>query len=239
MADRDVVVGPARRQALHHRDQASGGHLWSGVGLAVLAPARREDLHVHPANVDYQYLHGTAGEPSGACQPPTSAVSAAASSGPHVPGAYSRTGVRSSRIGCTTLHAASTPSSRAKSVASPAIASTRSRSYASSSSAVGRRTNFSSAPSDTICSPSCFTRAPRVMDTSGLRRKHSVFRASAERCSKGGRFRVTTTSVAVTGRHLPVRIENGTPSQRQQSTGSGTGANGSTLERPAPPGSRR
>src|SRR3989442_2350724 len=128
IADGDVVVGPVGRQTLHDGDHAPGRHRRSGVGLAVLALPRRQDLHVRPADVDDQYLHDTPPRPSGECQPPTSAVSALASSGPHVPAAYARTAVGSSRIGCTTCHAASTPSSRAKSIASPAIASTRRRS---------------------------------------------------------------------------------------------------------------
>src|SRR5580704_9553675 len=60
--------------------------------------------------------------------PPTSSVSGSASLGPHVPGSYSRTGVTSPRIGCTTAHAASTASSRANSIPSPDMASVSSRS---------------------------------------------------------------------------------------------------------------
>ena len=51
-----------------------------------------------------------------------------ASAGPQVPGSYSYTGVASFRIGSTAAQAASTSSSRANSVASPAIASPMRRS---------------------------------------------------------------------------------------------------------------
>src|SRR5439155_1003528 len=118
-SDADIVLECC---ALLVRQVAELHRLEDAVDDERRSQTRPQDLHVRPADVDDQDLHGA--PPTGACQPPTSVVSASASAGPHAPGAYSRTGVESSRIGWTTRHAASTPSSRAKSIASPAIAST-------------------------------------------------------------------------------------------------------------------
>ena len=42
--------------------------------------------------------------------------------------------------------------------------------------------------------------------------------------AKGGRCSLTSTSVAVVFKHLPARIRNGTPAQRQESTSKRTAA---------------
>jgi polyphosphate glucokinase len=65
---------------------------------------------------------------SGVFHPPTSFVSSSASFGPQVPGSYSYIGLGPWMTGSTIAHAASTTSWRAKSVASPAMASPSSRS---------------------------------------------------------------------------------------------------------------
>ena len=56
---------------------------------------------------------------------------------------------------------------------------------------------------------------------SGLIRKRRVLAVSLRpNSSCGGRRKVTVTSVAVTGRHLPARIKMGTSAQRQESAAS-------------------
>src|SRR5256886_7561937 len=72
----------------------------SQISYAVFC-LKKKNMHVRPADVYDQDLHGA--PPTGTCQPPTSVVSASASAGPHVPAAFSRTGVGSSRIGWTTF----------------------------------------------------------------------------------------------------------------------------------------
>jgi hypothetical protein len=54
----------------------------------------------------------------------------------------------------------------------------------------------------------------------------------------GGRLSSTITSVVVTGRRLPARMKNGTPSQRQESISRRSAAKVSTGESGATPGSR-
>src|SRR5260370_1217282 len=54
--------------------------------------------------------------------------------------------------------------------------------------------------------------------------------------SRGGRLNCTRISMPFTGRHLPARTRNGTPSQRQLSTCSLTAAKVSTVESRATPG---
>src|SRR5204863_3057425 len=73
--------------------------------------------------------HGAVSSGLGSCQPSSPATTARAAAGPQVPGSYSATGTELWSIGSTTRHAASTPSSRVKSEASPRMASPSSRSY--------------------------------------------------------------------------------------------------------------
>ena len=98
------------------------------------------------------------------------------------------------------------------------------------------RTNDSS-----VSSP--IERLARPLDARADRDRHfgaepeadvvAVRRAPA--CVSGGRFSSTTTSVVVTGRHLPARMKNGTPSQRHESIVRRTAAKVSTCESGATP----
>src|SRR6266545_8267122 len=81
----------------------------------------------------------------------------------------------------------------------------------------------SSTSSPTICSPATLTRMPRAIRMSGLSRRRRWLErlpTSSPKTSSGGRRNSTTTSVAVSGRHLPARMEKGTPAQRQVSISS-------------------
>ena len=62
---------------------------------------------------------------------------------------------------------------------------------------------------------------------------------SVSKMSSGGLHSVTTTSVVVIGMHLPARMKNGTPAQRQLSMCSRRAANVSTVESGATPSSSR
>src|SRR6185312_17449932 len=64
----------------------------------------------------------------GLCQPPSAAMSASASLGPHVPGLYGRAREWFLRTSSTAAHAASTASSRVNRAPSPDMASPSSRS---------------------------------------------------------------------------------------------------------------
>src|SRR5439155_15837608 len=126
-ADRHHVVAPVGGESLDRRHHARRGQRWTGRDLAWPPVPAREHLHVRAADVDDQDLRPAAHH-VGHCHPPICAVSATASGGPQLPGSYSRTGVAVPRMGWTTAHAASTASSRANSVASPAMASPSRRS---------------------------------------------------------------------------------------------------------------
>src|SRR6185437_2938999 len=107
---------------------------------------------------------------TGSCQPPSAAISLSEAAGPQLPDSYWMTFSASSSAGSMIRHAASMPSSRPNSSASPRSASPSSRAY-------GRRTRLgcwratSSTFPPRIASPGRFTRAPVEITTSGLRRK--------------------------------------------------------------------
>jgi hypothetical protein len=72
----------------------------------------------------------------------------------------------------------------------------------------------------------------------GLSVKRSAFGSPGSGSSntiRRGRRSSTSTSVAVVGRHLPARMRNGTPAQREQSMCTRTAAKVSTVESGATP----
>src|SRR5207253_1929991 len=100
------------------------------------AEIRAEPIVVEKRVIDIQQehdlafaQHGAVSSGLGSCQPSSPVTTARAPAGPQVPGSYSATGTELWSIGSTTRHAASTPSSRVKSAASPRMASPSRRSY--------------------------------------------------------------------------------------------------------------
>ena len=153
---------------------------WDGTGTPITPPSRARASRRRPRRVD---------------PPPV---------GPHVPGSYGCTGVGVFRIGSTTCQAASTASSRANSIASPSIASPSSRSYASMSSAVRmvHHAQLGRLGLEDSGARLLHARAQRDLHL-GAQAEADVDcpRPARDRVS-GGRFRVTSTSVVVTGRRL-------------------------------------
>src|SRR5207237_8913272 len=124
------------------RPHACADQVWTGGHLRRLGLPAREPVHVRAADVDAQDL-GPAAQHVGHCHPPISAVSAAASGGPQLPGSYSCTGVADPRMGWTTAHAASARSPLAPKMTT---ASERGALMLRAASRGGRRTRMASRP---------------------------------------------------------------------------------------------
>jgi hypothetical protein len=94
----------------------------------------------------------------------------------------------------------------------------------------------SSVGMETISGPGFLMRAPIEIEVCGPRRKRNVLLSFGESFERGGRFRSTITSVAVTAMLLPARIRKGTSAQRQESIRRRTAAKVSTVESGLTPG---
>src|SRR5215211_2480452 len=99
-------------------------------------------------------------------------------------------------------------------------------------SSAGLSCTTSSTSSPTMPLPSFLIRAPSPIAMSGCTRKRIVlwWRRSPRKTDTGGGLRPTRTSHTVSGRHLPTRIRNGTPAQRQVGMLSRSAAKVSTVE---------
>ena len=86
---------------------------------AIVVEQRVVDIEQEHDTTPILNQHGRVSSGFGSCQPSSPATTARAAAGPQASGSYSATGTALSSIGSTTRHAASTTSSRVKSVASP------------------------------------------------------------------------------------------------------------------------
>src|SRR6185436_18357100 len=113
----DLFLCESRREIPHLRASLVGQIHADRAGGAVFGRELRRAV-AHQEEPRHQGLHHC-----GVFQPPTSATRRSACAGPQVPGSYSNSGLGPWITGSTMAHAASTTSCRAKSVASPDMAS--------------------------------------------------------------------------------------------------------------------
>ena len=176
----------------------------------------------------------------GRCQPPTSAARPSASAGPQVPGSYSCTGVDVAEDRLDDRPGRLDASWRANSVASPAMRVAEQplvgvhlvavRAGATTCSSVGSDDHLLAGLLDARAD----ARSSRRGSGGSGRSCVSLGDELAERRPLERRPAPRSSS---TGRHLPARMKNGTPSQRHESMCSRTAAKVSTVESGATPGS--